>query len=813
MSASPAEFPSARLALRICARRPGWTLALATTLALGIAAVGFTVGLMDATLWRPLPFPEGDRLFTMVRWQRASDRYQALSFPAFERRRGRLQGEASAAAFSRVWATMATGRWPQRIQGEVVSGEYFDALRARPAHGRLIGAADESEHARVVVVSDATWRSLLGGDPGWVGRPLLLNDVPFTVIGVAEPGFEGPAWSSGFWVPVTSAQILLPGDYDLLAAEGATWLQTIGRLAPGTGLARVQAEAAAVDAAEDRAVAGDDAASFETRVLAGRQLRLWPGYRGVVGRYLAALSALSLALLLACVANVTTLLGVRHLERRSEIALRRALGATSAQIAGLLVAESLVPAIIGGVLGVMLVVLAAPAAGAIPLPVPWKLVLESSPRMLAVAVLVALLPALVLAALAAIAAVRGGAEATRPDQGSRATGNARHRGWLVGAQLAVSVAVLAVAVLLARSLAQAAAFDTGLDLEGLVTARLYLEPRDHSPAGAAQLRADLAAGLRREGFERVAFAAQGPLSPIRLSREVRVAGSEAPLVARYGAVSAGALPALGIALLQGRAIDVSDAAASAPVALVSRALAARWPERSLLGESVRLQYEETPRTIVGIVDDVRDEVGSGAPPWVYVPFEQDPLPELTILLRRGRAGRDSAGDLEPNAVVESLRRVAAELDPRLAITDPLSGAQILAGVTAQPRALSALSLLLAAVILTLALVGLHGLLAWLLGAGRRELAIRQALGASPSALRKVLARRGVVVCVPAVAIGLALGAAAQGAFAQTVPGLAGADLPSLLAAAALVLGATAAIHLRPVLRAGAGDPSTLLRQE
>ena len=279
-----------RLAGRALARKPGWTAAGVLTLAIGVAGSTLVAGLLDQAFVRPLRFAAGDELVTL--YVTSGPRYSPMSYPDYAEYRAALEGSVDLAAFCRVFMTVGGGAFPERHEGEMVSGAFFSALGVRPALGRLIGPADNVAPGgpRVVVLSDFLWRSQFAADPGIVGRTVRLNEAVYDVVGVTPPGFRGAVWpsfESAFWIPAMMADEYF-GGREVLNGRLPVF-QTLGRLAPGASLAGVQARIDPVDEVLARDRVGvyyrEAAAPWRARALPASYLRLWPEFRDEVAGF------------------------------------------------------------------------------------------------------------------------------------------------------------------------------------------------------------------------------------------------------------------------------------------------------------------------------------------------------------------------------------------------------------------------------------------------------------------------------------------------------------------------------------------------
>ena len=457
-----------RLAGRALARKPGWTAAGVLTLAIGVAGSTLVAGLLDQAFVRPLRFAAGDELVTL--YVTSGPRYSPMSYPDYAEYRAALEGSVDLAAFCRVFMTVGGGVFPERHEGEMVSGAFFSALGVRPALGRLIGPADNVAPGgpRVVVLSDFLWRSQFAADPGIVGRTVRLNEAVYDVVGVTPPGFRGAVWpsfESAFWIPATMADEYF-GGREVLNGRLPVF-QTLGRLAPGASLAGVQARIDPVDEVLARDRVGvyyrEAAAPWRARALPGSYLRLWPEFRDEVAGFLAILGLMAAAALAVACANLATLLLARSTEWRHELAIRRALGAARADLVRRLGVEVALLVGAGGLGATALVVWSSALAPLLPLTVPYQLDLVPDRRLLGIGVVLTAVTGFAFAMPAVWRVLRDLPEASSLSRGYSAAGRSTAMSGLVVAQVALSTVLVVGCGLLLRSAWNTQRIDQGFD--------------------------------------------------------------------------------------------------------------------------------------------------------------------------------------------------------------------------------------------------------------------------------------------------------------------------------------------------------------
>jgi predicted permease len=793
-----------RYAARGLARRPGFTAVVALTLALGIGANAAIFSVVNAVLLQRLPWPDADRLVAVVSRTVAGDE-GGVSYPDF------LALRAGAPALEEVGVvrgqsvTLTGVERPDRLVGVFATAGALRIFGATMAVGRSF-AAEETEAgtvAPVAILSHATWRARFGGDPAVVGRSLTLNGRPVTVVGVAAEGLVTPLGVPDVWLPLP----YYPNAGGLERGDGS--LLMYGRLAPGATRATADAQLAAVMrrlAAEFPATnrdLGAAALDLKASIVDGDRQSL-----------MLLMGAVAVLLFIACL-NVASLQLARALARRRETAVRAALGATGSRLARQLLTESLALAALGGALGVALgwaAVRALARTVAEELPAFGGVRLDG--RVLALAAL-ATLGAAVLAGL--LPAWRGSRLAAGAGLGAREAGASRGalrgRSALVVGQMALSVVLLAGAGLLAGSLRELRRVRPGFDAANLLTFefRLPATKYDTPEKITAMFERTLASlrevpGVRAAALVRaVPLGGNGEWAPA--SFDGRPAEDPASaLSVQVNVVSDGYFAAAGLPLRAGREFTARDDARAPMVAVVSEALARRaWPGESPLGKRLRVPGWPDWATVVGVADGAKHTtMAAPLQPQAYVSFRQRPLIFTGAVVR-------TTGD--PMARAEAVRRAVWRVDPDQPVWRMRPMEEIVAESTGAARALAALTGAFALVALTLAAVGVFGVMSFLVTQRRREMGIRVALGARGGQVAAMVVRHGLRLTAAALGLGLAGALAAGRAVASQLYGVSPGD-PATLGGVALVLAlaALAACWL-PARRAGRVDPKVSLTAE
>lgn len=806
-----------RYALRSLLRAPAFTVASVLTLALGIGATTALFSVVNGVLLRSLPYPEPDRIVQL--WQiNASGSRTQISDPDFEDIAAQSRSFRAVAQFNGLSSSVSGEGGPSRLNLAFVSRGIFEVLGVQPILGRTF-LPEEQQVGGVpaVLISHGYWQRHLGGGRDVLGKVLLIDQEPFTVVGVMPPGFDFPS-RTDVWVP----RELLPSHSNRTALN---W-QVVGRLEAGVTLAQARQDVSAL-ARRLKAEYGD-ATWMEGLELVPLRDQLVAHVRPAL---LVLLGASAFLLLIGC-ANVVNLLLARITSRRRELAVRLALGAGRWRIARQFLAESAVLSLVGGGIGVLLAVWG----------VELLLVFEPGvlPRVdeirvdlpvLGFAVGASTLTAGLLALIAAIRAtgdeVRGTlAEAQRTSSEGRS--GQRVRGGLVACQVALTLVLLIGAGLLTRSFVRLLSVDPGFRTTSVVTMDLVVSGAEADPVRLANFHEELSARLRAiPGVKAVGGVSALPLTGSgasgaflivehedevrnfedwdRISRDETRTG-----YADFRVADAGYFAALGIPLIRGRLFDDRDGPGAPHVAVISESLAKRrWPDEDPIGK--RIQYANMDSdfrvfTIVGIVGDVRDE-GLDAEP--YPTFYGNARQRIAAT---GRFTYVLHGEGDPAAIVASARRAVQEVDPE--VPPVFRTIEQVITSTLADRTFSLFLLgVFGGVALVLAVTGVYGVIAFLVAQQTREIGIRVALGAQRGTVIGMIVGRGVRMAAAGLAAGLLVAFWLTRLIDGMLYGVGTRDPISFVAIALLLLGVTALASYIPARRAAGADPMLALRNE
>jgi putative ABC transport system permease protein len=796
-----------RFAARQLRRRPAHSLIVAFTLAVGIGATSAVLSVANPVLFRPLPYPDPDRVVLLQEVGRDGSVSSSMGYATFgDLRRNIRSLERSAAASWWTPVLMGDGE-PEQLTGQSVTSEFFTVLGVAPALGRDFAPDEDAfERNRVVVLSHGLWQRRFGADPGIIGRSVRFGSTEYAVIGVLPGDFES--------LLNPQAQVWRPLGYnDTLpwACRTCRHLRTIARIRPDAEVTRVQAELGT----EAARLLQDHPTQYAITGL--RAERLHDNLvREVKPALLLMLTAGALVLAIAC-ANVSNLVLARTAEREAEFAVRGALGAGPWRLIHQLTVESALLCLAGAAGGLLLArwgvtLLVAMSPASIPrlsaIALDWRVTLIILGVTLVVSLLVGLMPGLV-----ALSHQRapGGTRAITASRRRR-----RFTATLVVAEISLAFLLLFGAGILTRSLKRVLAVDPGFETRNLLTLTVVASgPRYQTDTTVWQMQPLLLDAIRAvPGVVAAGLTQQVPLGGnfdrygVRIEDQPLANPEDAPSGDRYS-VSPGYLETMGIPVLRGRSIEATDRGGSVPVALINETLARlAWRQESPIGKRIQTGGPDSPwRTIVGVVADVKHTGLDETPaPQFYIPTTQWPWADNSFVLVVRTTGPAAAAAPDVRLAIRSV-------DPQLAVSDVASADQRIATSTADRRLVLRLFEAFAAVALIMAAAGVYGLLSRRVAEQHRELGIRSALGATRRRIVGGVVRDGGRLAAAGVMLGggaaLALSRLLESLLFQITPG----D-PLTLVLSALLLGAVAASAcLVPAWRAARSDPVEALRAE
>ncbi|HYY94051.1 MAG TPA: ABC transporter permease [Pyrinomonadaceae bacterium] len=817
-----------RYGLRVLVKSKGFAAVAVVTLALGIGANTAIFSLIDKLLWRQLPVSEPGRL-VLLSAESLNPRFlnTIFSYPDYKDYRDRNSVLSGLVAFRDAEVTVGAGEGAERVNGELVSGNYFDVLGVRAERGRAIRPEDDAApgQSMVVVLSHGLWQRRFGADPPVVGQTVTLGGASYTVVGVAPAGFNGLALErpTYFWVPLAAEQQLTGEQLFALDKRGAAWLRLVGRLKPGVSLEQARA---GLDLLARQVRDANTPEGERGRPFYERRMLLEPGGGGIsilrkdLSKPLELLLAtVGLILLVAC-ANVANLLFARAAARRKEVAVRLALGAGRARLVRQLLTESVLLALAGGTAGLLF---AEWLTGLLLTYNPYKIDLAQTSfaagpdaRVLAFTFAVSTLCGVVFGLIPAL-------QSSRPDLLPALKGEVSAlgrkgarlgpRGPLVVLQVALALVVLVGAGLLVRSLRNLFAIDPGFRAAGVLLVPVSLDSKNYDEPRARAFLRELNERLRAlPGVASVTTATVTPMGGGVYTRSLTVEGYAPQPGENIGVdaneVGPGYHELMGIPLVEGRGFTERDAAGAPPVAVINEAMARQYfPGQNPLGRHLFLGKGSAPLEIVGVARDSKFH-SLTEPPLAHLdtPILQDPYAYRSVVFHV-RAKADAA------ALLADVRREVKALDPALPFADAGTLTDELGNSLAAARMAAQLSALFGAVALLLSAVGLYGAISYSVEQRTREIGIRMALGARPRDVLALVIAKGLLLTAAGAGLGLAAALALTRLASGLLYGVSATD-PTTFAAVALLLSAVAlAACYVPARRATKVDPMVALRYE
>jgi putative ABC transport system permease protein len=787
-----------RFALRLLRRSPGFTAVVVLSLALGIGASTAMFTVVHAALLKPLPFKDPDRIVAAMYGPTAAESYP-LSYPQFLQWRDEFKVFDDIAAYFNWSVTIGGADEPEKIRAMRGSGSLFSTLGVEPIVGRLFTKAHEPREAeRVVLLGESFWRRKYNADPNIQGRRIIINDVPFTIIGVLPGWFQRVMPRDDGWE--LFAPLRLSPE---TAPASLNFLSVVARLKPAqnAAVAHEQLQAAVLRA-------NPDVLPQPRVVVQPLRERIVMNSRVVL---LALLGAVGFLLLITC-ANLANLLLARSISRQREIAVRLAVGAGRRRIVTQLLTECLVLAGAGCAAGVFAAWTAVRAAASLPilteagvyeLTLNWTVVGFAVALSTVVAVMFGIVPAL-----------RAGRANVAVDlrDGARVTGGDRLRSTFVVAEVALTVVLLTGAALLGRSFAKLMDVDKGFETDSVFTFGLATSPVKHRTAAAQVLffESVLDRIRRIPGVASAGVVSDLPLTGSGTNGGVIIEGrtfapGETPF-AHKRIVSAGYFDALQIPIRQGRVFNSTDDSRAPAVMVISEAFAKRWfPGENPLGKRVGFNWDmEGFQTVVGVVANVKQR-GLDDPenPAVYVALPQRAESSFTVVVRT---------TVPPESIVQAARDEVRAVDP----SRPFSDVRTMNALMSESVSGRRLSLdivgAFALIGLLLAATGIYGVVSHAAQQRTREFGIRLALGAESTSVLALVFKQGLLLAILGASLGLAGALALGGVLRAQLFGVEPSD-PATLAAVcvALVLVALVACYL-PARRAVKVNPASILRE-
>jgi predicted permease len=832
-------FQDMRYGLRMLLKTPGFTLAAALSLALGIGANTAIFSLIDVVLLKSLPVREPERLVFFGNGEDVGSTnafpnrsWHLFSYPFYRemRRRNEVFSDVGA-VLSMTWsvhgAVNTNGASGEMVKIDVqpVSGSYFSTLGVNAGLGRVITDAEDQVSGQhpVAVVSHAWWESQLGGDPAAIGKTVTIDKVAYTIIGVAPREFFGTTVGQApdLWIPLAMEEQLPPGHWK--GRENPEWqsLFLIARLKNGVSAELASASANLLFKQSLQERAGAQASTERLQDIQRAHIELTPAGRGL--SYLRGKFSLSLQILMAVVgvvlliacANVANLLLARAAARQKEFAVRLALGAGRTRLIRQLLTESVLLAGLGAAAGIvlawplgrMLVLMASTGSKPLPLDV------TPNARILGFTLIVSLLSALAFGTVPALRAARiepnsslkGGKGA------AQAAARSRYGKALVVAQVALSLLLLVGAGLFVRTLINLHKLPSGFNQQNVMLFYVDTTTTGYKGAQINALLREVEEKLRSTpGVQSASFSAyffnQGAwTSPVFIQDQNPQEGESRSVSNKF--VGQDYFTTMGIQLIQGRVFGPQDTDKSQQVAVISEAMARRYfPKSSPLG----IRFGRGPKSsgkfeIIGVVKDAKDtSLTEEWRPIAYYPYFQNSEPMSNFVVRYSGA---------PDAVVQQVRQAIREVDRNLPIDGVVSLSEHISRSLAQQRLVARLATFFGLLALLLACVGLYGVLSYAVARRTNEIGIRMALGARRGNVIWLMLREALALVVAGVAVGLLASLTATRTASTLLYGLEPNDPPTIVAATLLLLAVAALAGYLPARRAARVDPMAALREE
>jgi putative ABC transport system permease protein len=804
-----------RFGVRMLAKSPGFTVVAVLALAIGIGANTAIFSVFNAVLLRPLPYSDPDRLVHVFRTQPPIMR-GPISRPGFLEWRAQQKAFQELAAYYFDTYNLTGMEQAERVNGARVTEGFFQMFGVAPAQGRFFLPTDEEAGAaRVAVISQGLWQRRFGADPALIGRTVILDGEPSTVVGIAPPSFSFPGRTE-VWIPA-----LLAEDK---RERGTNYLKIIARLKDGTTVEEAQAQMNQITAAQAQQYPEND-----TNLHVTITPLLEDQVRGIRPVLMILLGAVGVVLLIAC-ANVANLLLARATARQKEVAIRTALGASRWRIARQLLTESLLLALIGGSLGILLAMWGIGLLVSLaPSSIPRVREVGLDQWVLGFTILISILTGIVFGLAPSLQVSRTNLNEMLKEGTRGAATTSPHRAMLrrvlVVAEIALSFILLISAGLLIESIRRLTEVNPGFNPQNLLTAsvsfpRRPAAPDDETEAGRARQveeGANFLTAVQGRIQSLPGVEAVGAINNLPVTGQTSVNGDfniegrpkykpgEAP-VAEYRLITPNYFRAIGIPLLKGRVFTESDKAQKQFPIMINETLAKRFfPEEDAIGKRL-LVMDDEPHEIIGVVGSAR-QWGLDQPPdpEIYASFAQISFGANATLVVRT--------NVEPASLSESLRRAVHETSADAPVSNIQTMTQVMAVSTAQRRFNTILMTIFAGVALVMATIGLYGVISYSVAQRTQEIGIRMALGAQAGHVLRMVLWSGFKLALAGVIFGLIASLAITRVLVGLLYGVSATD-PMVLLGGSIFLAVIALLACYiPARRATRIDPMTALRYE
>ena len=802
-----------RYAVRGLVKRPGFTVIALITLALGIGANTAIFSVVNAVLLRPLPFRDPEQL--VIVWEDAAFAGFPRNTPApanYVDWKNQNQSFADMAATAEVSFNLTGDAEPERVTAYAVTANFFPLFGVQPLLGRsFLPEEDRPGSNKVVVLSYSLWQTRYGGDAQILNRDILLNGEKHSVVGVMPANFQFLQSEVRLWTPIAFSQ-------EDLTNRGGHYLNVIARLKPGVELAQAQADMNALM----RRIATDHPGETFDGKLGAVVMPMRDQIAGDArGSLVVLLVAVAFVLLIAC-ANVAGLLLARAVGRRREIALRMALGAGRPAVVRQLLTESLLLSLVAGVLGTLLAYWSFTfLQGLVPEEMSLATSLKLDTRILLFTILISIITGIIFGLAPALQAAKVDLNEALKQSSTRMTSTGRLRSTMIVFEVALSLVLLIGAGLLIQTLFQIFGQYSVLEPEKVLTMRTVLPPEKYKEPQQRNnfYRQVLERVEHLPGVVSAGYSTSVPLSWKGGTSGFLPEGIKSPIPgmaydANHREVSAGYLKTMNIPLRAGRYFDDSDNEQSMPVVIINETMARQyWPGENALGRRLKIGDPDEPgkqwKQIVGIVSDIR-QMGLDEPvkAEMYLPYQQ--ITDWPWFVPRDLAIRTSG---DTSNLVGAVRQIIREVDPDQPISNIATMAELL-GTEASERRMGMIMLAaFAGLALLLASLGIYGVLAYFVSQHTSEIGVRLALGASTRNILFLVLRKGMVLTLLGVVIGIAAALALTRLMGSLLFGVKAVDPLTFVTVPLLLAGVALLACYLPARRATKVDPLVALRYE